>query len=61
MGYHRLARDPFELRNIAPTLALDLLQRLHAVLQANMSCTGARACQDAARQGPWRNGPSATL
>jgi len=34
-----LARGPFELRNIAPTLALDLLQRLHPVLQANMICS----------------------
>jgi arylsulfatase A-like enzyme len=49
--YYDLAHDPFELRNIASTLSPGALERLHAALQANMNCTGTRACQDAARQG----------
>ncbi len=42
--YYDIARDPYELRNLAPQLTLAQLRALHRPLVAMMTCRGADAC-----------------
>ena len=46
--FYELRPDPYELRNLAPTLSADRLARLHADLAALETCHTAEACWAAA-------------
>jgi N-acetylglucosamine-6-sulfatase len=44
VGLYDLAKDPYELRNIAPTTAKAELARWKATLATNVACKGATSC-----------------
>jgi arylsulfatase A-like enzyme len=48
--YYDLARDPFELHNVAGRLSPQRLAELHATLQGLATCHGATQCQRVASQ-----------
>jgi arylsulfatase A-like enzyme len=41
-----LKNDPYELKNIAPTLSKDQQQKLHSILTAAKKCDGKNGCWD---------------
>jgi len=50
--YYDLAKDPYELHNIAAELTAAQKEHLHQILRTNATCKGAGACWDAQRLQP---------